>query len=103
MPRTASIIDAVTLTVRIPSSDASWISKEGKVAGNTALFLRQLVTDARTFYGMPEPIREVLAADAKSAGKNQRDYVIELLTKRYEELLRVRIRSEGSTSSRRKR
>ncbi len=92
MPRTPSIIDAVTLTVRLPSSDARWLTHQGKEVGNTALLLRRLVDDARTFYGMPEPIREVLAMDAKRKGTHQREYIIELLTHRYAELLQEKFR-----------
>jgi hypothetical protein len=95
MPRTASIIDAVTFTVRLPSADAAWIAREGKAIGNTAIAVRRMVDDARNFYGMPEPIREVLAEDAKKRGKTQRDYVIELLTKRYEELLHAKFKAES--------
>ncbi len=98
MPRTPSIIDAVTITMRLPGADARWIAHQGKTVGNTALFLRRLVDDARNLYGLPEPIREALQAEAKKLGKDQRDYVVYLLTRRYEDLLREKFRMEAAAS-----
>ncbi len=102
MPRTPSIIDAVTFTVRLPSAHAKWLMRQGKDMGNAALFVRQLVSDAMDFFGMPGPIREALEADAKRMGKSQREYVIDCLTRRYEELLKEKFqRATGGQAARR--
>jgi hypothetical protein len=93
MGRTPSIIDGVVFTVRLPSSDANWLAREGKAVGNTAIAVRRMVDDARNFYGMPEPFRETLAEDAKKRGKTQREYIVELLARRCEELMREKIKS----------
>jgi len=50
--------------------------------------VRDIMTDYFHWYALPEPVVEVLKADAKKHGRDtSRDYVVELLMKRYTELV----------------
>lgn len=49
--------------------------------------LRRIISDSGTFYGLPEPIVDVLKADPQfQRCSGQRDYVLWLLMERHREL-----------------
>lgn len=89
MANSPSILDAIQISARIPSAEVKHLKEAAKpLGGNVALVIRQLIEDSHTFYGLPDAIREELEADAEKAGKDQRRYVIDLLTRRYAEIIR---------------
>ena len=88
MAKTPSQIDMFALTVRLPVRDQGWITQQSKVDGTGNNVIRQLVEDGRTFYGLPDNIREKLEADAARLGKTRREYIIQLLSLRYEQLFK---------------
>ena len=95
MANSPSILDAIQISARIPSAEVKHLKEAAKpLGGNLALIIRQLIEDSHTFYGLPDAIREELEADAKRSGKDQRRYVIDLLTRRYAEIIR-----DGAASS----
>ena len=95
MPMTPSIKDGITIGVRVPGTLAKWIAVEGKALGNSSHFLRRLVEDAKDFYGLPLSIKNVLEADAERLGLSQRDYVLHLLSEKYEALLKEKFVAEA--------
>lgn len=89
MGKSSSGLSAVPFTIRLSVVDGGWVTMRAKEKETTVNeIFRQLVEDARTLYGFPEPLRDKLAADAKRLGKAlDRDYLLYLLGKRYEELV----------------
>lgn len=101
MPKTPSQIEMFALTVRLPVRDQGWITQQSKEDGTANNVIRQLVEDARTFYGLPDVLREQLEAEAGRLGKTRRDYVIHLLSLRAAELLKQSaLAPAGSTKKR---
>lgn len=103
MAKSPSLIEMFALTVRLPVRDQGWIAQQSKEDGTANNVIRQLVEDTRSFYGLPDNIREKLDADAERLGKTRRDYMIHLLSLRYEQLLKDEVRGEqgrGATRSR---
>jgi len=61
-------------------------AEEGEVSLNEAM--RSILNDYFGWYQLPETVIEVLRADAKKRAKDEpRSYVIELMMKRYTELM----------------
>jgi hypothetical protein len=88
MPKTTGSIEKIQSSVRLTTVDHAWVNVRAKELGTYNEVIVQLVSDARTFYSLPDNIRQKLENDAKAMGKSLRDYVVFLLGKRYEELLR---------------
>ena len=83
MANTPSILDAVMVAVRLPGADVGWIKAQAKpLGGNFSLVVRQLITDARSFYGLPDPLRDSLLVEAERLGKTPRDYIVHVLAER---------------------
>jgi len=100
MAKTPSQIEMFALTVRLPVRDQGWVTQQSKVDGTTNNVIRQLVEDARTFYGLPDNIREKLDADAAKLRKTRREYVIHLLSLRYEHMLKEELQKSPSKAKR---
>lgn len=64
--------------------------------GNINQVIRLFVSDILGWFGLPDDLRERLEADAKALNKDLRGYVIHLLTRRYQELLRADIAEESA-------
>ena len=85
MPRVQSA-PTIPATVRFSSEDFAWVKQQGRSLGGFNEVVRELVRDARTCYDLPAHITEALIADA--GDRTLRDYVVELLVRRYSELAR---------------
>ena len=92
MSRTRSAIPKISTTVRLSPEDFEWLSVRGRSRGALNDAVRELVRDARTCFGLPEAISERLAQDA--CGRELRDYVIEQLCRRYQELVRADLEAQ---------
>ena len=63
--------------------------------------VRGLVDDARTYFGLSPTMVELLEKDRAKMGLGFRQYVQELLTQRYAELLRAQVEAEVGAQKKR--
>ena len=85
---TNDTVERTVYSARFPRSLYRWMRDE--VEGtNSSLneFLAQLAEDVRDFYGLPAVMRAALTADQKALRLSHREYMMHLLTRRYEQLL----------------
>lgn len=100
MPKKPSSgLRSVASTVRFTVVEHQWLMRyieSHPETGNLNQVLRVLVSDARTWFGLPDMIRSRLEADAKAHGQDMREYVIDVLVRRFEVLVRESVVQEGS-------
>jgi hypothetical protein len=81
------------LTIRITAEQLRYLQSPECGPGNPNELIRRLIEDARTFLGLPAPLVERLASDAKQMGldlsryEERREYLANLCALRYEQLL----------------
>lgn len=81
------------LTIRLTVEQLRFLQSEECGAGNPNENIRRVLEDARTFLGLPAPLRERLTQDAHDMGldlskyEDRRDYLTRLCAFRYEALL----------------
>ena len=88
MPKTPARDDYFTQSFRFTPEQAAVLKEEAQRFGSTTTFVRLLLDDYRTLYGLPEVLTEQLDAEAASLGKSRREYVIHLLSQRGAQLLK---------------
>ncbi len=103
MPKTPGRDDYFAQSFRFTPEQAAVLKEEARRLGSTTTFVRQLLDDYRTLYGLPEVLTEQLDAEAASLGKSRREYVIHLLSQRGAQLLKdeVPLRTKGTKSTKR--
>ena len=100
MPKTPARDDYFAKSFRFAPEQAGTIKEEAKRLGSSTAFVRELVDDYRTMFGLPRIQVEVLEADMKNLNTStQREYVQHLLALRYQTLLEER--ASGAKTSRR--
>jgi hypothetical protein len=83
-------------SVRITTAQAGWAQHRATKLGTSFnTVIRELIEDAKSFYGLPEVLREQLEAEAKDLHKEPREYVLHLLTLHAVELLNKSKASKG--------
>jgi hypothetical protein len=91
-PRTPSIEDAQSFSVRLPAALVIWVDEMAQAHKiSRAEIVRRLCEDAATWYGLPANIAEVLRQDCRAQGfddKLSRDYILNLLGERYSAIAR---------------
>ena len=98
MPKTPARDDYFEQSFRFTPEQAVTIKEEAKRLGSTTAFVRELIDDHRTMFGLPRLQVESLQADMKSLKiSSPREYIRHLLALRYESLLRDRARSARSS------
>src|SRR5262244_850598 len=91
MPKTPARDDYFTQSFRFTPEQTTVIKKEAKRLGSTTAFVRELIDDHRTMFGLPSIQVEVLEADMKNLKiATPREYVRHLLALRYQTLLEER-------------
>jgi hypothetical protein len=90
MPKTPARTDYLAQSFRFTPEQAAVLKEEAKRLGSTTTFVRQLLDDYRTMYGLPEVLSEQLDAEASALGKSRREYIIHLLSQHAAELLKRR-------------
>lgn len=88
MPKTPARTDYLAQSFRFTPEQAAVLKEEAKRLGSTTTFVRQLLDDYRTMYGLPEVLTKQLDAEASALGKSRREYIIHLLSQHAAELLR---------------
>jgi len=100
MPKTPARDDYFAQSFRFTPEQAATIKEEAKRLGSTTAFVRELIDDYRTLFGLPRIQVEVLEADMKILKISiRREYVRHLLALRYQTLLENR--AAGAKTSRR--
>jgi hypothetical protein len=88
MPKTPARDDYFAQSFRFTPEQAAVLKEEAKRLGSTTTFIRQLLDDYRTMYGLPDVLAEQLEAEAAALGKLRREYIIHLLSQHAAELLK---------------
>lgn len=103
MPKTPARDDCFTQSFRFTPEQVAILKEEASRLGSTTTFVRQLLDDYRTLYGLPSVLTDQLHAEAASLGKSRRDYIIHLLSLRAAQLLKgdVELPSKSSTKTKR--
>ncbi len=102
MPKTPARTDYLAQSFRFTPEQAAVLKEEAKRLGSTTTFIRQLLDDYRTLYGLPDVLAEPLDAEAAALGKPRREYIIHLLSQHAAELLKrgPPAKRSGSTGKR---
>jgi hypothetical protein len=88
-------------SIRFAPQHIAWLSAESKRTGESFnSVVRQLVDDARSFYGLSPTIADLLEEERATMGLDFRRYVQEVLTQRYANLLRADIEDRRSGGGR---
>jgi hypothetical protein len=96
MPKTPARDDYFAQSFRFTPEQAAIIKEEAKRLGSTTAFVRELIDDYRTMFGLPRIQVDVLEADMTNLKlPTHREYVRHLLALRYQTFL-----EERATSSR---
>jgi hypothetical protein len=91
MPKTPARDDYFAQSFRFTPEQAATIKEEARRLGSTTAFVRELIDDYRTMFGLPRIQVEVLEADVKSLKiSTPREYIRHLLALRYQHLLENR-------------
>ena len=103
MPKTPARDDYFAQSFRFTPEQAAVLKEEAQRLGSTTTFVRQLLDDYRTLYGLPAVLTEQLDREAAALGKSRRDYVIHILSLRAAQLLKGEIQLPSKASSKAKR
>ncbi len=103
MPKTPARDDYFAQSFRFTPEQAAVLKEEAKRVGSTTTFVRQLLDDYRTMYGLPAVLAEQLDAEATALSKDRRDYIIHVLSLRAAELLKGEIEVPSKAPSKSKR
>ncbi len=91
MPKTPARDDYFTQSFRFTPEQAAILKEEAKRLGSTTAFVRELIEDHRTMFGLPSIQVEVLEADMQNLKiPTNREYIRHLLALRYQTLLEER-------------
>ncbi len=103
MPRTPARDDYFAQSFRFTPEQAAVLKEEAVRLGSTTTFVRQLLDDYRTLYGLPAVLSEQLDREAAGLGKSRRDYIIHVLSVRAAQLLKneIEVPSKASKKARR--
>lgn len=91
MPKTPARDDYFAQSFRFTPEQAATIKEEAKRLGSTTAFVRELIDDHRTMFGLPRLQVELLETDMKNLRiSSPREYIRHLLALRYQSLLEER-------------
>lgn len=100
MPKTPARDDYYTQSFRFTPEQTAVIKEEAKRLGSTTAFVRELIDDYRTMFGLPSIQVDVLEADMKNLKiATHREYIRHLLALRYQTLLEHRATRSKSSKS----
>jgi hypothetical protein len=103
MPKTPARDDYFTQSFRFTPEQVSVLKEEASRFGSTTTFVRQLLDDYRTLYGLPSVLTDQLDAEAAALGKSRREYIIHLLSLRAAQLLKGEVELPSKSSNKTKR
>ena len=98
MPKTPARDDYFAQSFRFTPEQTATIKEEAKRSGSTTAFVRELIDDYRTMFGLPRIQVEALEADMKNLRiQTHREYMRHLLALRYQTLLEERAATAKSS------
>jgi hypothetical protein len=81
-------IIAAPVSIRLHVQQITWVTKQGAASGlSLGGGIRELIEDARTYFGLPSDAVALLEADRVSRGQDRREYMANLLNRRHTELV----------------
>lgn len=90
----------IPVSVRLREHQLRWATAQGEERGlSVGGVTRELINDAITWYELPTEAAELLEADRKARGQDRREYVKNLLNRRYTELVIARSGKERPPTS----
>jgi len=88
MPKTPARDDYFTQSFRFTPEQTAILKEEAKRLGSTTGFVRELIDDHRTMFGLPQLQVQMLEIDMKNLKlPSHREYIRHLLALRYQTLL----------------
>src|SRR5947209_7443749 len=88
------------MSVRLPVPLLAWVKSQAEETGiSISDQVRGYVEDARYLFGLPRLIVDTLEADMKALGMSTREYLMHLVTLRYDE---VKARGPGFEKAKQK-
>lgn len=91
MPKTPARDDYFTQSFRFTPQQAAFLKVQAKRCGSITAFVREILDDARTLYGLPQLQIDLLESDMKDLNlTSYRDYVRHLLSMRLQTFLEER-------------
>ncbi len=91
--------EVFAVTIRLSLAAGRFVQSEAKRIGSVNDYIRSIVNDARTFYGLPEAQVARLDAQAKKLGKSRRELISMVLSSLADDLLREEVRAELTKGS----
>ncbi len=102
MPKTPARDVYFAQSFRFTPEQAAIIKEEAKRCGSTTAFVRELIDDHRTLFGLPQMQVDLLEADMRALKlPSHREYLRHLLSLRLQSLLQSGSRAGGAKSSKR--
>ncbi len=100
MPKTPARDDYFTQSFRFTPEQAAIIKEEAKRCGSTTAFIRELIDDHQTLFGLPQVQVGLLEQDIRSLRlPSHREYIRHLLSLRLQNPLEAKVRA-GKTAKR---
>jgi hypothetical protein len=98
LPKTPARDDYFTQSFRFTPEQTAVIKEEAKRCGSTTAFVRELIDDHRTFFGLPQMQVEFLERDMRALKlPSHREYLRHLLSLRLQSLPQARGAGAKST------
>jgi hypothetical protein len=102
-PMDSTVSDFIQQSIRFGAAHLRWLNHESqRTSTSVNAVVRQLVDDAMAWFGLPPTMMEALERDRAERKLSSRQYVQELLTQRYREMLLDEARSEKPTAKSKK-
>ena len=93
MPKTPARDDYFTQSFRFTPEQAAVIKEEAKRCGSTTAFIRELIHDHRSLFGLPQMQVDLLERDMRTLKlPSHREYIRHLLSLRLQGLMEARTR-----------
>lgn len=92
----SSIHVGVPVSVRLQQHQLQWATAQGEGRGlSVGAVARELISDAMHWYGLPSEAATLLEADWVARGQNRREYMKNLLNRRYTELVIAKAQADA--------
>jgi hypothetical protein len=87
---------ATPVSIRLHAQQITWVTKQGAASGlSLGGGIRELIEDARTYFGLPSDADALLEADRVGRGQDRREYMANLLNRRYTELVIAKAQADA--------
>lgn len=92
----SSIHVGLPVSVRLQPHQLQWATAQGEGRGQSVgAVTRELISDAMSWYGIPSDAVALLEADRVARGQDRREYMKNLLNRRYTELVIAKAQADA--------